>query len=158
MWDDIDRIDIVYICSNAQIATQNMRKLQLGGERFVHADRLTLLPQAIHDIRQNKVNYLAFSPGTSFDLRSSLGRKDERVLLYHLVQRLWPDPAAAPKNLFQGWVIEPWRAPSRSGSMTSDAHPDGEAKAFERSTWTCATASAGPANTFRPAIGRTRRP
>ena len=30
---------------------------------------------------------------------------DERVLLYHLVQRVWPDRrAAVPKNLFQGYV------------------------------------------------------
>lgn len=111
LWQDIDRIDIVYICSNSQIATQNVRRLQLGSERFVQADRLTLLPKAIRDLRKNKVNYLAFTPGTSFDLKSSMGRQDERVLLYHLVQRLWPDPRTGPKNLFQGGVRDPgsWR-------------------------------------------------
>ncbi|MCZ0939549.1 MAG: helicase-related protein [Caldilineaceae bacterium] len=100
----IERIDIVYICSNAQIARQNVRRLQIGDSRFVRSDRLTLLPQVIHNLKGNRVNYLAFTPGTSFDLRSSLGRRDERVLLYHMVQRVWPDRRTGPKNLFQGNV------------------------------------------------------
>ena len=107
LWDGphrVDRIDIVYICSNAQIARQNVRRLEIGGGRFVRADRLTLLPREIHGLKANRVNYLALTPGTSFDLKSSMGRMDERVLLYHLVQRVWPDRRAGPKNLFQGYV------------------------------------------------------
>ena len=107
LWDGahrVDRIDIVYICSNAQIARQNVRRLQIGDNRFFRADRLTLLPQIIHNLKGNRVNYLAFTPGTSFDLRSSLGRRDERILLYHMVQRVWPDRRTGPKNLFQGNV------------------------------------------------------
>lgn len=100
----IERIDIVYICSNAQIARQNVRRLQIGDSRFVRSDRLTLLPQVIHNLKGNRVNYLAFTPGTSFDLRSSLGRRDERVLLYHMIQRVWPNNRTGPKNLFQGQV------------------------------------------------------
>jgi hypothetical protein len=111
LWDGIDRIDIVYICSNSQIAAQNVNRLQIGDSKFVQADRLTLLPKAIQGLKQNKVNYLAFTPGTSFDLKSSMGRRDERVLLYHLVQRVWPDAGTGPKNLFQGWVtyVDRWR-------------------------------------------------
>ena len=107
LWDGPDRveqIDIVYICSNAQIARQNVRRLQIGDSKFVRADRLTLLPREIRGLRGNRVNYLALTPGTSFDLRSSMGRRDERVLLYHLMQRVWPDPRAGPMNLFQGYV------------------------------------------------------
>ena len=100
----VDRIDIVYICSNAQIARQNVRRLQIGSDKFVRAGRLGLLPQEIHDLKANRINYLALTPGTSFDLRSSMGRWEERVLLYHLVQRVWPDSRAGPKNLFQGGV------------------------------------------------------
>ena len=100
----VDQIDIVYICSNSQIARQNVRRLQIGNSRFVRADRLTLLPREIRGLRGNRVNYLALTPGTSFNLRSSMGRRDERVLLYHLVQRIWPDLRTGPKNLFQGWV------------------------------------------------------
>jgi len=111
LWEDIGRIDIVYICSNRQIAAQNVRRLQIGDADFVQADRLTLLPRAIRGLRNNKVNFLAFTPGTSFDLKSSMGRWDERVLLYHLVQRVWPDERMGPKNLFQGGVTDPrwWR-------------------------------------------------
>ena len=111
LWAGIDRIDVVYICSNSQIATQNLRRLQVGSSEFIKADRLTLLPQAIRGLRDNKVNYLSFTPGTSFDLKSSLGRRDERALLYHLVQRVWPDPGAGPMNLFQGGVTvaSAWR-------------------------------------------------
>lgn len=111
MWDGIDRIDIVYICSNSQIAAQNVRRLRVGDAEFVQADRLTLLPKAIRDLREQKVNYLAFTPGTSFKLTRGGGRRDERVLLYHLVQRVWPDASTGPKNLFQGWVTyrDRWR-------------------------------------------------
>ena len=76
LWDGphrVDRIDIVYICSNAQIARQNVRRLEIGGGRFVRADRLTLLPREIHGLKANRVNYLALTPGTSFDLKSSMG-------------------------------------------------------------------------------------
>ena len=102
--DKVDQIDVVYICSNAQIANQNIRRLQIGASGFVRAVRLTLLPQEIHGLKGNRVNYLALTPGTAFNLRSNMGRKDERVLLYHLVQRVWPDQRAGPKNLFQGLV------------------------------------------------------
>ena len=100
----VERIDIVYICSNAQIARQNARRLQIGRGKFVRAARLGLLPQEIHGLKANRVNYLALTPGTSFDLRSSMGTQKERVLLYHLLQRVWPDPCKGPMNLLQGGV------------------------------------------------------
>ena len=102
--DRVEQIDIVYICSNAQIARQNVRRLQIGSGRFVRAARLGLLPQEIHGLKENRVNYLALTPGTSFDLRSSMGRREERVLLYHLLQRVWPDHRKGPMNLLQGYV------------------------------------------------------
>ena len=100
----VEQIDVVYICSNAQIARQNVRRLQIGGGKFVRAARLGLLPQEIHSLKANRVNYLALTPGTSFDLRSSMGTQDERVLLYHLLQRVWPDSRKGPMNLLQGRV------------------------------------------------------
>ncbi len=100
----VDRIDIIYICSNAQIARQNVRRLQIGSDRFVRAGRLGLLPQEIHGLKSNRVNYLALTPGTSFDLKSSMGLQAERVLLYHMLQRVWPDKRKAPMNLLQGYV------------------------------------------------------
>ena len=93
LWEGIDRIDVVYICSNAQIADPERTPApdRRRGSSST-ADRLTLLPTAIGSLRQQKVNYLAFTPGTSFDMKRRLGRREERALLYHLVQRVWPDP------------------------------------------------------------------
>ncbi len=102
----VERIDIVYICSNAQIARQNVRRLQIGNKGFVRAARLGLLPREIHGLKQNRVNYLALTPGTSLDLKSGMGIREERVLLYHLLQRVWPErgKGTGPMNLFQGLV------------------------------------------------------
>ena len=106
LWETIDRIDIVYICSNGQIARQNVNRLRISeGGKFVPASRLTLLPVTIGGLRKNKVNYLAFTPGTSLDLKKGMGRKDERIVLYRMLQAIWPDPRTGPKNLLQGWVV-----------------------------------------------------
>ena len=46
LWNDVERIDIVYICSNGSIARANLPKLRVGGadERsFALATRLTML-------------------------------------------------------------------------------------------------------------------
>ena len=88
-WDSVDRIDVVYICSNASIARQNVGRLSIFPEENTHrVDRLTLLPKAIGNLRQNKVNLIAFTPGTSFDLKSSGGRWQERVVLYWMLQSM----------------------------------------------------------------------
>ena len=100
----VEQIDIVYICSNAQIAQQNIRRLQIGSGQFVQAARLGLLPREIHDLKANRLNFLALTPGTSFEMRSSMGIREERILLYHMIQRVWPDHRTGPKNLFQGYV------------------------------------------------------
>ncbi|MYD04072.1 MAG: DEAD/DEAH box helicase [Acidimicrobiia bacterium] len=102
--DSVEQIDIVYICSNAQIARQNVRKLRIGNEKFIQSGRLGFLPRDIHDLKENRVNYLALTPGTSFNLRSSMGTAEERVILYHLLQKVWPDHRAAPMNIMQGRV------------------------------------------------------
>lgn len=114
LWEGVGRIDVVYICSNTQISRQNINRLRIGGlsgsgPGFVRADRLTLLPTEVRDLKRNKVNYLAFTPGTSFDLKRGMGRKEERVVLYWMVQGIWPVEGTGPMNLFQGWVGDPGR-------------------------------------------------
>ena len=44
--DGVDRVDIVYICSNGDIAAQNVRKLDVTGTGAARASRLTLLPES----------------------------------------------------------------------------------------------------------------
>ena len=105
LWDKVDRIDIVYICSNGSIARQNVRRLSLLPQGDNHqVDRLTLLPSSVQGLRNRKVNFVAFTPGTSFDLKSRGGLSKERIVLYWMLQSLWPDTRTGPKNLMQGWV------------------------------------------------------
>lgn len=92
MWDDVKRIDVVYICSNAQIARQNLARLRVGVETEDNfADRLTLLAQKIEGLEGRKLNFVSFSPGTSFNVTGSGGTADERVLLYWMLHSQLPE-------------------------------------------------------------------
>ena len=91
------RHDIVYICSNAAIARQNLRKLAPKGiePTLVDVDRLTMLPLVdLKDERDGKpgINLLAITPGTSLRFGRSTGRFPERALAYTLLRSHWgPD-------------------------------------------------------------------
>ena len=105
---DEERIDIVYICSNRQIAQQNLRRLHDGvGVRIPHADRLTLLPTVLQQMQQPReagepaVNIISFTPGTSFHLRSNGGSAEERALLHVLLEQLWGRDAVSGKKWAQ---------------------------------------------------------
>jgi hypothetical protein len=106
LWDTGKRIDIVYICSNSQIARQNLSRLNVvGGSELKHADRLTLLPKAIRNLREQPVNFVSFTPGTSFQVGRSSGVYRERVLLYWMLESCWgSDVIQRPrwKKFFEG--------------------------------------------------------
>ncbi|MFN8414554.1 MAG: hypothetical protein U0Z26_19405, partial [Anaerolineales bacterium] len=103
LWEKVDRLDIVYICSNADIARQNINRLNLTGQPdFALASRITLLPTQIQDLRNNRVNFISFTPSTSFDMKSGMGIAEERVLLYWLLQEAWGFKSAAALNVLQG--------------------------------------------------------
>ncbi len=90
LWDKVSRIDVIYICSNADIARQNIDRLRIPGcEEAAQATRLTLLPLQMQDLRQHRVNFVALTPATSFEQTGGGGRIDERVLLYWLLDRAW---------------------------------------------------------------------
>lgn len=90
LWNEVPRIDIIYICSNADIARQNIDRLRIQGcEDAAQATRLTLLPLQMHDLRRHRVNFVALTPATSFEQTGGGGRMDERVLLYWLLDRAW---------------------------------------------------------------------
>lgn len=109
---DTKRIDVIYICSNSDIARQNTSRLvgRLGIPEIEHTrpiDRITLLPRAIDDLKGRRINFLALTPGTSFDLKSSEGRVEERALLYVLLRNLWGGDAVRgnpAKRVFAGWA------------------------------------------------------
>ena len=108
--DHVKRIDIVYVCSNADIAAQNIRKLNItGSESPSFATRLSLLitmPEMLKSATHGgskPTTFVAFTPGTSFQL----GRKEERAVLYVLLRDhlgLQGARATAALRIFQGGV------------------------------------------------------
>jgi len=103
LWNKVKRIDVVYICSNTDIARQNINRLNVTGqEDFALASRITLLPTQLSDLKGNRLNFVSFTPGTSFDLKSSLGNAEERALLYWLLERAWRIRGTGPLNVLQG--------------------------------------------------------
>lgn len=100
---DTKRIDIIYICSNQSIANQNINRISLIDlEDTEIPRRLTLLPVHVKNLNSRRLNFVSFTPGTSFDLRSSGGIGKERALIYSILRRGWRlGDRAGPKNLFQ---------------------------------------------------------
>jgi hypothetical protein len=114
--DEVQRVDVVYVCSNAAIAHQNINRLNVTGQRdFAMATRLTLLPLELHKLKakdgEHKVNFISFTPGTTFDLKSSGGIKEERALLYDLLRYAGLDVShTALRNLLQcGVGLDNWK-------------------------------------------------
>ena len=121
LWDRVERLDVIYICSNTSIARANLHKLQVGGagERtFALATRLTMLATELAPrdgepgLADNKLNFISFTPGTSFDMGRSTGQRREREVLFHLLApRFDPRRRTALMNLLQGGMTrkDDWR-------------------------------------------------
>lgn len=103
LWDDGRRIDIIYVCSNADIARQNITRLNLPDTKQVNLPtRITLLPAKLQEFQANRINFISFTPATSFELKSQLGVMDERVLLYWLLVRAWNVTGVTVRNMLSG--------------------------------------------------------
>ena len=105
LWDTVPRIDVIYICSNQNIAQQNIDRLNITADRrFQYASRATLLPITLQELRGNKLNFVSLTPGTSFNLRSQSGWMHERAVLYTLLRRHWEVPEGTLRNVLRGDV------------------------------------------------------
>lgn len=83
------RIDVVYVCSNATIAEQNLRKLTPADvPPPKRAGRLSLLP-GIPSPRSDGVRLIALTPGTSLDHGYAPGKVQERALALQYLRRVW---------------------------------------------------------------------
>ena len=112
--DHVKRIDIVYVCSNADIAAQNIRKLNVAGSASPSfATRLSLLitqPDVLTpavDGERKPSTFVAFTPATSFQFGWQMGRAEERAVLYTLLRGhlgLRRARATAAGRIFQGGV------------------------------------------------------
>ncbi len=117
---EVDRIDIVYICSNTSIASQNIHRLNVTGvQEFVRPTRLSLLPMQA-GILKNPVNYISLTPGTSFDPKSREGKDEERALIHLLLKDKLGISPAGLRRLLQcrvsddnwRWWTHEWKPPS----------------------------------------------
>lgn len=107
--DKPGRIDVIYVCSNADIAAQNVDRLKLPGlETFAKATRLTLLPLETHNLKRHKVNFISFTPGTTFDQGNRTGRKDERHLIYQMLRDVPGINVRGLRNALQGTAGDAW--------------------------------------------------
>ena len=118
-WDSVGRIDIVYICSNQAIAHSNLPKLQVTGDEersFALATRLTMLATELAgepgqpSLADSKLNFVSFTPGTSFNMGHSGGMAKERRVLFALLDGMI-EPRIGLMNLMQGGVTRTqwWR-------------------------------------------------
>ncbi len=92
--DDVQRIDVVYVCSNADIAEQNLKRLNVTGhDNLPITGRLTMLAKHSRQLAAataahgKPVNLVSFTPGTSFQMGWRTGTAEERALLHLLPVR-----------------------------------------------------------------------
>lgn len=103
------RVDVVYVCSNADIAAQNVARLmQPGQPAFAGATRLTLLPLMTSRLREHSVNFISFTPGTTFNQNNRTGRKEERRLIYQMLKGVDGIHERGLRNAMQGAARDGW--------------------------------------------------
>ena len=132
----IDRIDVVYICSNTDLAKQNLRRLNVTGDPHLGiTSRLTLLALETRHLASEstvsgkKVNLVSFTPGTSFEMGWQTGSQEERQLLHILIHGITRVDAAVERTsalFFQGGVASVDRFQKGIASMRAalGAGPD----------------------------------
>ncbi|ROZ44749.1 helicase [Rhodococcus sp. WS3] len=107
-------INIVYICSNIDLARQNLERLNVtDNKEITHTSRLTLLAthnrrlDSVGDNLRVPVNLVSLTPDTSFKTGQRTGRSDERQLLFLLLDREFqfsPTQRVAALTILQGSV------------------------------------------------------
>lgn len=129
LWQDVPRINIVYVCSNGAIAAQNLARLNVMGEAArVLPTRLTLLALELgrrDSLRSNKVNLVSLTPGTTFELKSSSGLAVERAVILRMLAPLLP-AGEGRIRLFQGWSGDKGWESERTRINAPDVRLDGE--------------------------------
>jgi hypothetical protein len=134
--NDVDRIDVVYICSSTDLAKQNLHRLNVTGDPHIGiTSRLTLLARESRQLSSastlggKKVNLVSFTPGTSFEMGWQTGSQEERQLLHVLLNGMdGSDPTTerASALLFQGGVASLTRFEAGIAAMRASlgAGPD----------------------------------
>lgn len=103
------RFNVIYVCSNQAIAKANIGKLNFTQDSSAISlssddDRITSLAYSDSiDDDARTFSIRAFTPATSFDDKTHAGRKDERVLLYRLLND-YAD--IAPNKNSLKWILK----------------------------------------------------
>lgn len=92
----VDRIDVVYVCSNSDLAKQNLARLNVTGQKYIiESGRLTLLPTELAKLNapaaegtHKRVNFISLTPGTSFNVSKAPGQARERAVLFRILEQL----------------------------------------------------------------------
>jgi hypothetical protein len=148
-------VSVVYVCSNQDIARQNIDRLRIDGvagtgKNAALATRLTLLPLELKKIgfRQGdlSVSFISFTPGTSFSSKQRTGRQDERRLIYHML-RVIPSidsrgllNALCATSTHKNWKDYAERDPGDYDSSVADAfakHVEGDPELMLRIHCVC---------------------
>ncbi len=88
--EGVGRIDVVYVCSNQEIAKQNLDRLRLPGHAAgSRLTRIGLLPLHMDRLVSDGVNFVSLTPGTSLDPTSSGGWSLERAILLRMLKKPW---------------------------------------------------------------------
>ncbi|MBQ1061980.1 MULTISPECIES: helicase-related protein [Micromonospora] len=92
--DSVERVDVIYVCSNQDVARQNIDRLRVTPDETVTlSSRLTLLAKHADKLNAatatvgKPINLVAFTPGTSFDQGWRTGTAEERALLFLLLEQ-----------------------------------------------------------------------
>ncbi|MEV4659396.1 helicase-related protein [Micromonospora sp. NPDC049301] len=99
--DSVERVDVIYVCSNQDVARQNIARLRVTPDETVTlSSRLTLLAKHADQLNATTatsgkpINLVAFTPGTSFDQGWRTGTAEERALLFLILEQA---------NSWNGW-------------------------------------------------------
>ncbi|NIL74899.1 helicase-related protein [Rhodococcus sp. B10] len=86
---DVERIDVIYICSNTDVARQNIQRLDILGNKVTMSTRLSLLATSTEALKSapgiagKPINLVSLTPKTSFaDKGWRSGTARERALLF----------------------------------------------------------------------------
>ena len=98
------RIDIIYICSSGAIISQNLDRLNVMARNTqIISTRLTLLATELTSGHGGgRVNYISFTPKTTFNIKNTMGTAKERALIQRLLLEF--SPHSFPDNL--DWVLK----------------------------------------------------
>lgn len=82
-----DCLRVYYICSNQQLASQNLTKLNFSKDKACivsNVNRISLLARRdSHQVKSLRIS--ALTPDTSFSEKQGQGIKEERYIIYHIL-------------------------------------------------------------------------